>query len=114
MVIAATSILLAGALTFAGVRKLSHRPDVVDAYARAGVPEGRLNQLAIGLFAAAAGLVAGLVWRPVGVAAASGLIVYFAVAVAFHVRAGDWRGLPVPVALWSLSVATLALQLSAA
>ena len=111
---AIVSILLAALLVFAAVRKLSHREPVVRSYLRVGVPEDRLNPLAAILLAGAAGLLAGLWWAPIGVAAAAGVVCYFVVAAGFHVHARDTRNLPTPltfavlaaVALW-LRVATL-------
>jgi uncharacterized membrane protein YbjE (DUF340 family) len=108
------SILLAASLVFAAVRKLSHRDDVVRAYAAAGVAEDKLDRLAVVLLAAAAGLIAGLFWAPIGVAAALGLICYFLVAIGFHIRAGDAAHLPTPIAMELLSVATLILRLATA
>jgi DoxX-like protein len=101
------SILLAALLVFTAVRKLSHRPDVVATYTRVGVPEERLDQLAWILLAGAAGLIAGLFWPPIGVAAGIGLVVYFLLAIAAHIRARDARNLPVPVAMELLAIASL-------
>jgi hypothetical protein len=106
------SILLAAAITYAAVRKLSHRPEVVAEYARAGVPEPWLDRLAVVLLAAALALIAGLAWAPLGVAAAVGLVVYFAVAIGFHVRAGDLGNVATPLVLWLLAVAALAFGLA--
>jgi xanthine/uracil/vitamin C permease (AzgA family) len=103
------SLLLAALLVFAALRKLSHRPAVVASYTRVGVPEDRLDLLAWILLAGAAGLVAGLVWPPIGIAAGIGLVAYFALAVAAHIRAGDVRNLPVPLTMELLAVATLIL-----
>jgi DoxX-like family len=108
----AVSILLAAAIAYAAVRKLSHRPDVVQSYARVGVPEDKLDALAFILLAGAVGLVAGLVWAPIGIAAAVGLIAYFALAVAAHVRARDVENLPTPVVIELLAVAALVLRLA--
>lgn len=108
------SVALAAALTLSAVRKLSHAPEVVDSYARAGVPEDRLNLLALILVAGAAGLLAGLAWAPLGVAAASCLVVYFVVAVAFHIRAGDTRNMATPLVIALLAALTLALRLASA
>jgi DoxX-like family len=110
---AIASILLAAAITYAAARKLSHRPEVVAEYARAGVPEERLGALAAILLAAAVGLVGGLVWGPLGTAAAAGLAIYFAVAVGFHARAGDLGNVATPVALCLLAIAVVALGLAA-
>ena len=67
------SVLLAAAIAWSAIRKLSHDEDVVRSYARAGVPEGKLNYLAAVLLAAAGGLLLGLLWPPIGIAAAGGL-----------------------------------------
>ncbi|MFC7447744.1 DoxX family protein [Rhodococcus daqingensis] len=106
------SVLLAALLGFAAIRKLSHRDRVVQSYARVGVPENRLNTLAAILLAGAAGLILGLAWAPLGVAAATGVICYFAGAVAFHLRAHDAKNLPVPLAYAAVAVVALALRLA--
>ena len=106
------SVLLASLIAFSAIRKLSHRPAVVETYVRAGVPEGWLDRLAIVLLAGAAGLLAGLAWAPIGIAAAAALTVYFLVAIAFHVRAGDAEHLPTPLVIALLAAAALALQLA--
>ncbi|MFI6318426.1 DoxX family protein [Nonomuraea sp. NPDC050556] len=103
------SVLLAALMAYAAVRKLSHREEVVAAYARAGVPEERLNLLAVILLAGAAGLLAGLVWAPLGIAAAIGTIGYFAVACAAHIRSGDTSHMLTPAVLLALAVAVLVL-----
>ena len=108
---AAVSVLLAALLAFSAIRKLSHRPEVVEAYLRAGVPEDKLDYLAITLLAGAAGLVVGLFWDPLGLAAALALVVYFLVAMAFHLRAGDAEHLPTPLVMELLATAALVLRL---
>src|SRR5687768_1872723 len=97
------SAVLALGLVITAVRKLSHAPAVVETYRRVGVPEKRLNALALVLLAGAAGLVVGLWWRPIGLAAALGLVVYFVLAVAAHIRFRDLRPLPTPVVFLALS-----------
>src|SRR5262245_5826414 len=84
-----SSLLLASLLCYSAARKLSHEPRYIEGYLRVGVPERRLNQLAGVLVAGAASLVAGLFWTPVGIASAIALLAYFAVAIAFHLRADD-------------------------
>lgn len=110
---AVVSLLVAAAVTFAAVRKLSHRPEVIESYARVGVPPEKLDYLALILLAGAAGLVAGLLWPPIGVAAAAGLVVYFALAIGAHIRADDLRNLPTPAAIELLAIASLILGLAA-
>jgi DoxX-like family len=106
------SLLLAAALSFAAARKLSHREDVVRSYARAGVPEDRLDLLAGILVTGAAGLIIGLAWAPIGVAAALALVVYFLVAVGFHIRAGDGANVPMPALLAAIAAGDAALRLA--
>jgi hypothetical protein len=106
------SSLLAAALAFSAARKLSHRPEVVRTYVRAGVPEDKLDYLALILLSGAAGLVLGLFWGPIGVAAAAGLLIYFIVAVAFHIRADDAEHLPTPLAISLIAAAALILRLA--
>jgi DoxX-like family len=107
---AVVTVLLAAILAFAAVRKLTHREDVVATYAKVGVPEERLNQLAFVLLLGAAGLLLGLAWAPIGIAAAAGVVVYFVLAIVAHVRHDDAANLPTPVAIEVMAVAALALQ----
>jgi hypothetical protein len=109
---AVVSSLLAAILAFAALRKLSHRPAVVETYTRVGVPEERLDQLALVLLAGAGGLVAGLFWGPLGVAAAAAIACYFLLAIGAHIRAGDVANLPTPVLIELLAIAALALRLA--
>ncbi|MGH2923303.1 MAG: DoxX family protein [Solirubrobacterales bacterium] len=110
--LAIASVLLAAALSYSAAMKLTHRPGVVASYARAGVPERWLDRLAALLFAASAALVAGILWEPLGLAAAAALVAYFAVAVSFHVRAGERASLPTPVAMLVLAAVTAALHVA--
>src|SRR5919106_1964585 len=98
MVVAIT-VLLAAILAFSALRKLSHRPEVVQTYTRVGVPEDKLNLLAAILLAGAAGLLLGLLWAPVGIAAAVGLTIYFLVAIGFHVRYRDLEHIATPAVI---------------
>jgi DoxX-like family len=106
------SSVLAALLVFAAARKLSHRPEVVATYVRVGVPEDKLDYLAIILLAGAAGLILGLFWGPIGVAAGVGVVCYFLVAIASHIRANDEENLPTPIAIEAIAVAALALRLA--
>jgi hypothetical protein len=108
---AVVTVLLSAILAFAAARKLTHREDVVATYAKVGVPEERLNLLAFVLLLGAAGLLLGLAWAPIGIAAAVGVAVYFVLAIAAHVRHDDATNLPTPIAIEAMAVATLALQI---
>lgn len=105
------SVLLAALLAFSAIRKLSHQEQVVQSYARVGVPERRLNSLAVILLAGAVGLIAGLAWAPIGVAAAIGVVCYFAIAIVFHIRASDVRRLPTPLMYAVMAMLALILRI---
>ena len=111
-VTAIVSILLAAMLTLSAIRKLSHREDVVETYVRVGVPADRLDHLAIILLAGAAGVIAGLFWAPIGVAAGIGLVVYFLLAIAAHIRADDEEHIAPPLVLEVAAAGALALRLA--
>ena len=108
----AVTLILVALLVFTAARKLSHRAGVVATYHRVGVPERRLNALAVLLLAAAAGLVVGFWWPPLALAAAIGLVAYFLLAVAAHIRARDVRQLPTPLLYLALAIAVVALHVA--
>jgi hypothetical protein len=109
---AIVSVLLALVLAYSAVRKLSHEPAVIQTYVRVGVPEEKLDYLAMILLAGAAGLLLGLLWAPIGVAAAIGVVCYFILAIAAHIRADDVEHLPTPLAIAVVAAAALALRLA--
>jgi hypothetical protein len=105
--------LLAALMAYAALRKLSHRPEVVASYALVGVPEERLNLLAFTLLAGAAGLLLGLAWEPIGIAAAIAVVVYFLVAISAHIRSEDLEHLPAPIAMELLAIGAAVLRIAA-
>jgi hypothetical protein len=108
----AVSVILAGLLVLSAFIKFTRREPYVQDYLRVGVPEHRLNLLASILLAGAAGLIAGLWWAPLGVAAAACLVCYFLAAIAAHLRANDARNLTNPAAYLALALAALILRLA--
>jgi hypothetical protein len=78
-----------------------------------GLSDSWLPFLGVVKGAAAAGLAVGLFWRPLGVAAALGLVVFFVLAMAAHVRARVYYNIAGPLLFLALSVATLWLMLVA-
>jgi DoxX-like protein len=73
----------------------------------AGVPTSWFVPLALLNLAGAVGLLIGIGWRPLGIAAAAGLLLYFLGALGFHVRANDLKGMPMPTLFTVLSAAAL-------
>jgi hypothetical protein len=102
---------LAALMTYAAGRKLTHRPEVVATYARVGVPEERLNLLAATLIAGAVGLLLGLLWPPIGIAAAFATVVYFLVAIAAHIHNRDLAAVMTPVVMEVLAAGAAVLYL---
>jgi DoxX-like family len=106
------SILLAVLIAFSAALKLTHRPKVVESYRTAGVPETWLNWLAALLLAAAGGLVVGIWWPIAGIAAAGGLVVYFVLAVGFHIHANDTAHVVTPAVLAGVAASVVALHIA--
>jgi hypothetical protein len=88
--IAVTSVAIA-ANGFSGVVALVHFKPILPGMAKAGVPISWLT-FPIGTLktAGALGLAAGLAFRPLGVAAAIGLVLFFVCAIYTHIRANDY------------------------
>ena len=96
------------------VAKLRGVERVVGVLTAAGVPSSWFVPLALLNLAGAIGLWIGIAWRPLGIAAATGLVLYFAGAVITHVRVKDFKNVPVPAALLAVAALTLALAVASA
>lgn len=81
--------------------------------AEVGVPQSWLPGLAALKGAGAAGLLLGLLGvRLIGIAAAAGLVAFFVIAVATHVRARVFHNLAFPGAYLALAAGSLVLGLT--
>ncbi|WP_381557653.1 DoxX family protein [Streptomyces eurythermus] len=87
-------------------------PKITEGLKAVGVPESWLLPLGLTKIAGALGLLAGIAYRPLGVAAAIGVILYFLGAVITHVRAGDNKGVGAPAVIMLVSAAPLVLGLA--
>ncbi|GGY18848.1 DoxX family protein [Streptomyces tanashiensis] len=96
-------------LVSAGAKSLRTR-HITEQMSTLGVPQRMMAFLIGAQIAGAAGVIAGLWWGPVGIAAAIGLALYFAGAVAFHLRVGDRKGASPAVVLTVASVALIVLR----
>lgn len=105
-----TSVVLAGVLAVSARLKLSHRDEVVATYARVGVPERRLDLLAVLLLVGAAEVLVGLVWAPVGIAAGACLTGYILLAIGAHIRHRGLAHVGPPISLTLFSVTALVLR----
>lgn len=103
------AVLLSAVLLVSGRGKLVGDPKVRESLDRAEVPPSWYRPLAAAEFAGAVGLLVGIGWRPLGVAAAVGVVLYFIGAVLAHLRARDTAGAPVPAGVLVLSVVALVL-----
>jgi uncharacterized membrane protein YphA (DoxX/SURF4 family) len=84
------SILLAFVALAAGAPKVVLKGTSAQLQSHLGLGAGLVRLVGLAEVAAAVGLVIGLFWRPLGVAAAVGLVVLFIGAIGFHAKAGDY------------------------
>ncbi|MFC4603703.1 DoxX family protein [Rhodococcus kronopolitis] len=105
---AIVSVLLALLLTFSAVGKLTKSDMQVESMTNVNFPVDKMWMLAIAELAGAVGLIVGLFWWPIGLAAALGVAAYFLGAVVMHVRANDKAVAPAGVlAIVALAAAVL-------
>ena len=76
-----------------------------------GVPRRFFPHLAALEIAGAAGLLIGLAWAPLGVAAAGGVVLYMIGAVIAHARVRDFKGIAKPVLPLALAITALITRL---
>jgi hypothetical protein len=101
--------LLAAILLVSARGKLVRDPAQLKTMARVGFPEDRLWLLATAEAAGAAGMVIGLFWWPLGIAAAAGVVAYFVGATGAHLRVRDWQVIA-PAVLLVAGLAALILR----
>ncbi|MFI7552094.1 DoxX family protein [Micromonospora sediminimaris] len=108
--LAVTALTIAANVAI-GVADLRRAEFVLHNSARVGVAPSLLPLLAALKIAGAAGLIAGLLGvRPLGLAAAAGLVLFFVGAVASHVRARVYDNIAFPLSYLALAVATFVLD----
>ncbi|NNH73467.1 DoxX family protein [Nocardia uniformis] len=98
---------------FSSFSLLSRKSFVVEPLIEYGVPQAWWNLLGIAKGAGALGLIVGFVIPAIGIAAAIGLILYFAGAVGATLRVGSYKTTPFPLLYMAPAIATLVLQLAA-
>lgn len=107
----AITILFAVLTAFSGVLKVRRDPRVITIiHDTIGVPMEYMNLLAACEFAGAAGLVLGIWYAPLGIAAGIGLVIYFIGAVVSHLRVGDVKGIGNAVFMLVMAAAALTLR----
>jgi hypothetical protein len=98
---------------FSGIAALVHFRPILAGMANAGVPTSWLT-FPIGTLKTLGtlGLAAGLLFRPLGVSAAIGLVLFFVCAIYTHIRAADYSPqFGLAIGFLGLNVAALALAL---
>jgi DoxX-like family len=83
------SILLAALCLLPSTAKLTAQPAMQASAEHFGIEWPRYRLIGVAELAAAVGLLAGLFWHPLGVAAATGLALLVGGAVVMHLRARD-------------------------
>ena len=105
------TILFALMVTLSGTGKIRRDPrQVKTIHEIVGVPLRYLPLLAACEFAGALGLVAGIWWPLLGLAAGIGLVLYFLGASVAHVRAGDAKGVGPAAFMLVFAAAALTLR----
>ena len=102
------AVVLAAQLTFSSIADFVRYPKVITAMTRAGVPDSWLNTLASLKAAGALGLLIGIGVPLVGIAAATGVTLFFVGAIVVHVRARWVSIFPVFYLLPALAALVLA------
>ncbi|MGN9792300.1 DoxX family protein [Streptomyces sp. OZ13] len=85
---------------------------MLDNLASYGVPLTWVPALGVLKGAGVLGLLIGIGWVPIAVAASVGLMLYYVGAVIVIARSGRWAHLPAPLPFLLLVVASLALRLA--
>jgi hypothetical protein len=85
----------------------------MESLAEYGVPRSWWTWLGVAKAAGAVGLLAGLFVPPIGIAAATGLVLYFAGAVVTVLRARAYSHVPFPLVYGTPAAAALVLGLAA-
>lgn len=99
-------------LIVSGITKLQHHPDAVRIiHEMIGVPLALFPVLAACEFAGAAGLLAGIRWARLGIAAAVGLVIYFVGAMISHMLVSDVAGLGSPAFMLVIAAVLLATRI---
>lgn len=112
---AVLTMLLAAGFVAAGLPKVLAQPAAVDNARQLGYPLPAFRLIGVLELAGSAGLLIGMYWAPLGVAAASGLVLLILGAVTTHLRRKDPIKVVAPAILYAVaSVVVLALRLTTA
>jgi hypothetical protein len=108
----AVAIITAAILAFSARNIVVRDPDVVAVLTRVGVTPALIPALALPKIAGAMGLLAGVAYRPLGLAAGIGVVLFFVGAVLAHLRVRDARGALGPAVLALIGATALSLAIA--
>lgn len=98
-------------VSYSGVGKIRRDPDQVRVlHETIGVPFKYFPLLAACELAGAVGLVVGIWWPLIGIAAGAGLVLYFVGAIMSHLRVRDVKGIGPAAFMLVLAAGVLALR----
>ncbi|MEV7887011.1 DoxX family protein [Streptomyces sp. NPDC002817] len=106
------AVALSLLLLYSARGDITRDPKVTETLEALGVPDSWYVPLGLVKIAGALGLLAGIAYRPLGIAAAIGVVLYFLGGVITHVRAGDKKGSGTPAVIMLVSVVPLVLGLA--
>jgi hypothetical protein len=96
---------------YSGIGKIRRDPIPVRViHETIGLPLKYFGLLAACEFAGAVGLLAGIWWPMAGIAAGTGLVIYFAGAIVSHLRVGDAKGIGPAAFMLTLAAGVLILR----
>jgi uncharacterized membrane protein YphA (DoxX/SURF4 family) len=112
-VFVALSLLLAAACLVPALAKLTAQPKMLASASHFAIPWPSYRLIGVAELAAVAGVLAGIFWRPMGVAAASGMAVLLIGALTVHRRVGEGLQAAAPAVLaLAVSLAYLAVAIT--
>jgi len=107
-----TTIVFAAMVAFSGIGKIRRDPKIMHViHEVVGVPLKYFSPLAACELAGAVGLVLGIWWPSIGVAAGIGLVVYFVAATLSHLRVSDVKGIGPAAFMLAVGAGALALRI---
>ena len=108
----AITLVFALMVTFSGVGKIRRDPIPVKVvHETVGLPLKYFPLLAACEFGGAVGIVVGIWWPPIGIAAGIGLVLYFVGAIVSHLRVGDVKGIGSAAFMLVLAAGALSLRI---
>jgi len=106
------TLVFAAMVAFSGLGKIRRDPKIMHViHEVVGVPLKYFALLAACELAGALGLVLGIWWPAIGVAASIGLVLYFVGATVSHLRVRDVKGIGPAVFMLAVAAGALALRI---